>query len=98
MKGKWGSDIGLSVRMLLTMVLLGIVYVAFIGIILLYVRNIAVIAVFVALFLGAQYISQTALCSLRAARTSSVKTKPPSFTVRSNACAPWRTFRSRRSL
>jgi heat shock protein HtpX len=55
MKGKWGSDIGLSARMLLTMILLGIVYVAFIGIILLYVRNIAAIAVFVALFLGAQY-------------------------------------------
>ncbi|MFZ0011825.1 MAG: zinc metalloprotease HtpX [Halobacteriota archaeon] len=55
MKGKWGSDLGLSARMVLTMVLLGLVYVAFIGIILLYVQNIAVIVVFVALFLGAQY-------------------------------------------
>jgi heat shock protein HtpX len=55
MRGKWGSDIGLSARMLLTMVLLGLVYVAFIGIILLYVRNIAIVAIFVALFLGAQY-------------------------------------------
>jgi len=55
MKGKWGSDLGLSARMVLTMILLGLVYVAFIGIILLYVQNIAVIVVFVALFLGAQY-------------------------------------------
>jgi heat shock protein HtpX len=55
MKGKWGSDLGLSVRMLLTMILLGIVYVAFIGIILLYVRNVAFVAVFVALLLGTQY-------------------------------------------
>lgn len=55
MKGQWGSDIGLSARMLLTMILLGIIYVIFIGLILLYVRNIALIAVFVALFLGAQY-------------------------------------------
>jgi heat shock protein HtpX len=55
MKGKWGSDRGLSARMLLTMILLGLVYVAFIGIILLYVRNVAFVAVFVALFLGAQY-------------------------------------------
>jgi heat shock protein HtpX len=54
MKGKWGSDLGLSARMVLTMILLGLVYVAFIGIILLYVQNIAVIVVFVALFLGAQ--------------------------------------------
>ena len=55
MRGKWGSDIGLSARMLLTMILLGLVYVVFIGIILLYVRNIAFVAIFVALFLGAQY-------------------------------------------
>jgi heat shock protein HtpX len=55
MKGKWGSDLGLSARMVLTMILLGLVYVAFIGIILLYVQNIAVIVVFVGLFLGAQY-------------------------------------------
>ena len=55
MKGQWGRDIGLSARMLLTMILLGIIYVIFIGLILLYVRNIALIAVFVALFLGAQY-------------------------------------------
>jgi len=55
MKGKWGSDVGLSARMLLTMVLLGLVYVAFIGIILVFVQNIAIIVVFVALFLGAQY-------------------------------------------
>jgi len=55
MKGKWGSDLGLSARMVLTMILLGLVYVAFIGIVLLYVQNIAVIVVFVALFLGAQY-------------------------------------------
>lgn len=55
MKGKWGSDFGLSARMVLTMILLGLVYVAFIGIILLYVQNIAVIVVFIALFLGAQY-------------------------------------------
>lgn len=55
MKGQWGSDIGLSARMLLTMILLGVIYVVFIGLILLYVRNIALIAVFVALFLGAQY-------------------------------------------
>ncbi|MGZ4902348.1 MAG: zinc metalloprotease HtpX [Halobacteriota archaeon] len=55
MKGPWGRDVGLSARMLLTMILLGIIYVAFIGIILLYVRNIAIVGVFVALFLGAQY-------------------------------------------
>ena len=55
MRGKWGRDRGLSARMLLTMILLGLVYVAFIGIILLYVRNVAFVAVFVALFLGAQY-------------------------------------------
>jgi heat shock protein HtpX len=55
MRGKWGSDIGLSARMLLTMILLGIVYVAFIGVILLFVGNLALIVVFVALFLGAQY-------------------------------------------
>jgi heat shock protein HtpX len=55
MKGKWGSDLGLSARMVLTMILLGLVYVAFIGIILLYVQNIAVIVVFVAFFMGAQY-------------------------------------------
>ena len=55
MKRKWGSDVGLSARMLLTMVLLGLVYVAFIGIILVFVQNIAIIVVFVALFLGAQY-------------------------------------------
>ncbi len=41
--------------MLLTMILLGIIYVAFIGLVLLFVRNIAVVGVFVALFLGAQY-------------------------------------------
>ena len=41
--------------MLLTMILLGIIYVIFIGLILLYVRNIALIAVFIALLLGAQY-------------------------------------------
>ncbi len=55
MKRPWGRDAGLSARMLLTMILLGIIYVAFIGLILLYVRNIAIIGVFVALFLGAQY-------------------------------------------
>lgn len=55
MKRPWSRDVGLSARMLLTMVLLGIIYVAFIGLILLYVRNIAIIGVFVALFLGAQY-------------------------------------------
>ncbi len=55
MKSPWGRDVGLSARMVLTMILLGIIYVAFIGIILLYVRNIAIVGVFVALFLGAQY-------------------------------------------
>ncbi|MDD1721696.1 MAG: zinc metalloprotease HtpX [Euryarchaeota archaeon] len=55
MKRQWGRDVGLSARMLLTMILLGIIYVAFIGLILLYVRNIAIVGVFVALFLGAQY-------------------------------------------
>ena len=55
MKSNWSSDRGLSARMLLTMILLGLVYVAFIGIILLFVQSIAVIVVFVALFLGAQY-------------------------------------------
>ncbi len=55
MKGPWGRDVGLSARMLLTMILLGIIYVAFIWVILLYVRNIAIVGVFVALFLGAQY-------------------------------------------
>ena len=46
--------VGLSARMLLTMILLGLVHVAFIGIILVFVQNIAIIVVFVALFLGAQ--------------------------------------------
>ncbi|MGZ4847212.1 MAG: M48 family metalloprotease, partial [Halobacteriota archaeon] len=55
MRRPWSRDVGLSARMLLTMILLGIIYVAFIGLILLYVRNIAIIGVFVALFLGAQY-------------------------------------------
>ncbi len=41
--------------MLLTMILLGVIYVAFIALILFYVRNIAIVGVFVALFLGAQY-------------------------------------------
>ncbi len=55
MKRPWGRDAGLSARMLLTMVFLGIIYVAFIGLVLLYVRNIAIVGVFVAFFLGAQY-------------------------------------------
>ena len=65
MKGKWGSDLGLSARMVLTMILLGLVYVAFIGIILLYVQNIAVIVVFVALFLGAQVLFLRSSCARR---------------------------------
>jgi heat shock protein HtpX len=77
MRGKWGSDRGLSVRMLLTMILLGLVYVAFIGIILLYVRNVAFVAVFVALFLGAQYyFSDRIVLAASGARLVSVDEAP----------------------
>lgn len=82
MKGKWGSDMGLSVRMLLTMILLGLVYVAFIGIILLYVRNVAFVAIFVALFLGAQYyLSDRIVLAASGARLVSADEAPELHSV-----------------
>lgn len=82
MKGKWGSDVGLSVRMLLTMILLGLVYVAFIGIILLYVRNVAFVAIFVALFLGAQYyLSDRIVLAASGARLVSADEAPELHSV-----------------
>jgi heat shock protein HtpX len=88
MRGKWGSDFGLSARMLLTMVLLGLVYVAFIGIILLYVRNIAVVAIFVALFLGAQYyFSDRLVLAASGARVVSEDEAPELHSAIERLCA-----------
>lgn len=55
MKKSYGRDTSLSARMLLTMLLLGVVYVAFFGIVLFYVQSLVFVLFFAALLLGSQY-------------------------------------------
>ena len=55
MKKSYGRDASLSARMLLTMLLLGVVYVAFFGIVLFYVQSLVFVLFFAALLLGSQY-------------------------------------------
>ncbi len=88
MKRPWGRDIGLSARMLLTMILLGVIYVVFIGLILLYVRNIAVVGVFVAFFLGAQYyFSDRIILATSGARIVSEDEAPELHSLIERLCA-----------